>query len=320
MAVHHFRSRETLLEFWRQRRGYLLNNFKNCLHETGCDNYRYNPPGMSYTRMGFDTPEDVLAQIGRQDQGWYSCPTCNPHLSIGAAQSPSTRAHLAEASPSRSGDPATRAATHVARQSAGADLGQVIAVIREVGRRAPRFSTGLTEADDLVYSNPFAFLLACSLDRGARSENIWRIPYFIQRDLGHLDPSRLAAMNSEDARALLERLPTRPRYLGDAVDTIREVAILVAGTFEGQAERIWIGQPVRRVLATLLAIRGIGPGIAHMTINLLHRYGLAEFDPGDLRDIDVKPDVHVERVFMRSRVGGQRVVDMLSGEQLPRIC
>jgi hydrogenase expression/formation protein HypE len=29
---------------------------------------------------------------------------------------------------------------------------------------------------------------------------------------------------------------------------------------------------------------------------------------------------HPGRVYMRSRIGGQRVVDMLSGEQLPRIC
>ncbi len=29
---------------------------------------------------------------------------------------------------------------------------------------------------------------------------------------------------------------------------------------------------------------------------------------------------HPRRVVIRSRIGGQRVVDMLSGEQLPRIC
>ena len=29
---------------------------------------------------------------------------------------------------------------------------------------------------------------------------------------------------------------------------------------------------------------------------------------------------HPGRVFMRSRIGGTRIVDMLSGEQLPRIC
>ena len=31
-------------------------------------------------------------------------------------------------------------------------------------------------------------------------------------------------------------------------------------------------------------------------------------------------DDHPGRVFLRSRIGGNRVVDMLSGEQLPRIC
>jgi hydrogenase expression/formation protein HypE len=29
---------------------------------------------------------------------------------------------------------------------------------------------------------------------------------------------------------------------------------------------------------------------------------------------------HPKQVFMRSRIGGLRIVDMLSGEQLPRIC
>jgi hydrogenase expression/formation protein HypE len=31
-------------------------------------------------------------------------------------------------------------------------------------------------------------------------------------------------------------------------------------------------------------------------------------------------DEHPGRVYLRSRIGGMRVVDMLSGEQLPRIC
>ena len=31
-------------------------------------------------------------------------------------------------------------------------------------------------------------------------------------------------------------------------------------------------------------------------------------------------DDHPGRVFMRTRIGGERIVDMLTGEQLPRIC
>ncbi|MEW5719182.1 MAG: hydrogenase expression/formation protein HypE, partial [Chloroflexota bacterium] len=29
---------------------------------------------------------------------------------------------------------------------------------------------------------------------------------------------------------------------------------------------------------------------------------------------------HPGKVYLRSRIGGMRVVDLLSGEQLPRIC
>ena len=31
-------------------------------------------------------------------------------------------------------------------------------------------------------------------------------------------------------------------------------------------------------------------------------------------------DDHPGRVYMKTRIGGERIVDMLSGEQLPRIC
>jgi hydrogenase expression/formation protein HypE len=31
-------------------------------------------------------------------------------------------------------------------------------------------------------------------------------------------------------------------------------------------------------------------------------------------------DDHPGRVFMKTRIGGERIVDMLAGEQLPRIC
>ena len=31
-------------------------------------------------------------------------------------------------------------------------------------------------------------------------------------------------------------------------------------------------------------------------------------------------DQHAGKVFMETRIGGHRIVDMLAGEQLPRIC
>ncbi len=70
---------------------------------------------------------------------------------------------------------------------------------------------------------------------------------------------------------------------------------------------MWEGRAPRDVLRTLRRIRGVDT-IANMTVNLLHRYLGVDFGFDELRDIDVKPDVHVERVFKRTglmdRAGG----------------
>jgi hypothetical protein len=72
-----------------------------------------------------------------------------------------------------------------------------------------------TEAHELVRTNPFAFLLAASLDRGTKAEIIWTLPYWLKQALGHLDPCRIARMSEGDIRAVLERLPKKPRYIND---------------------------------------------------------------------------------------------------------
>jgi len=43
------------------------------------------------------------------------------------------------------------------------------------------------EAAPIIFSDPFAFLLACSLDRGTKAEVVWTIPYDLTQALGGLD-------------------------------------------------------------------------------------------------------------------------------------
>lgn len=78
MAVHHFTSQGQLRSFFRAGRGFVLNHYRNCLHRITCDAYVYNPPGLNYTKTGFDTSQDVLNHLGRR--GWYPCPLCNPRV------------------------------------------------------------------------------------------------------------------------------------------------------------------------------------------------------------------------------------------------
>jgi endonuclease III len=173
----------------------------------------------------------------------------------------------------------------------------------------PRFSTGNLAADELVYSDAFAFLLACCLDRGRPSEIIWAIPYHLKLELGHLDPNRVAELSVPSIHQTLERLPERPRYMHDAPHTVQQLARIIATEFGGRPEALWEGRSARDVLRTLRRIRGVDT-IANMTVNLLHRYLGVPLTLDDLRAVDVKPDVHVERVFVRcglSPAAGQAV-------------
>ncbi len=132
-----------------------------------------------------------------------------------------------------------------------------------------------------------------------QSEIIGRIPYYLKRELGHLDPVRIAEMSLEVIRNALERLPQKPRYMHEAPNTVSELAEIIARDFGGRPESLWEGRSPRDIIRTLRRIRGVDT-IANMTVNLLHRYLDVEFRLEDLCHIDVKPDVHVERVFYRT--------------------
>jgi endonuclease III len=294
MTAHHFATREELHAFWKAGRGYLLNNYKNCLHRTDCETYSHNPPGMTYTRRGFDTEVDVLRRLGPEGKNWYSCPTCNSHIDINAASDSAVTTRVTQAPEAQS----VVSVVQASQQTEG-NSDQLIDVICKFGRTVPRFTTGLAAADDLVYSDGFAFLMACSLDRGTRSEVIWKIPYYLKDELGHLNPVRVVQMSIEEIRQTIQRLPVKPRYTNDAPYTILQLAQIITTEFGGRAELLWEGRSPQEIVATLRRIRGIDT-IAHMTVNLLHRYLGVAFSVKELHDIDVKPDVHVERVFLRT--------------------
>jgi endonuclease-3 len=153
------------------------------------------------------------------------------------------------------------------------------------------------EARELVRTNPFAFLLAASLDRGTKTEIIWTLPYCLQQALGHLDPCYIAQMSEDDMRALLEQLPKKPRFINDAPRTIVSLARMVCDEFHGEATRLWDGRTASETMKKFQEIPGVGPGIATMLVILLERLGMVQFS--DPYNIPVKPDTHVIRVMVR---------------------
>ena len=178
---------------------------------------------------------------------------------------------------------------------------EIVAALRRHGKERQQSDRASLpkEVGDLIYTNPFAFLVGVAFDRGMPWQKAWEIPYLIDQK-GQLEASSLAAMEQPDLQCLLESLHIRPRYgCAAGARTLSDAAKLVMRfDADGDAGAVWDGVSPLEVQRRLESVYGIGPGIAHMAIRIL-RDDWGQFK-GQEHEIDVKPDVHVMRVFKRT--------------------
>jgi hypothetical protein len=158
------------------------------------------------------------------------------------------------------------------------------------------FPVMVSEAAEIVTSNPYAFSMATCLDRGTKADIIWTIPYDIKKKLGHLDPYLFYEMSLEELAALFKSLPRRPRYVNDAPRTVQDLTLIVVEECGGDAARIWTGKRASEVKRTFQSIYGVGDGIANMAVLLIEQAFPIRFNDLDRPRMDIKPDVHTKRV------------------------
>jgi uncharacterized HhH-GPD family protein len=169
--------------------------------------------------------------------------------------------------------------------------------LTETVHRSELFPTYDPEASELVGTNPYAFALALSLNRQAKAERIWMIPFELREELGHLDPARIARMSLEELDRVFRRLPHKPRFVNDAPKTVKELSTLVVRRFDGDAARIWKGRSATDVTSTFEEIHGVGPQIANLSVLLLeYRYGVRFPDHSKM---DIEADALTCRVLHR---------------------
>jgi endonuclease-3 len=159
------------------------------------------------------------------------------------------------------------------------------------------FPTVVPEAEPLIQNDPYAFILAVCLDRGAKAEVIWTVPYDIKNDLGHLDPQLIHQMSLEELGKLINRLPRKPRYTNAAPRTIKEITRIVVEECDGDAANLWRDKRAADVDRTLQSIYGVGEGIANMGVLLIEKGFGVRFS--DRTRMDIKSDVHTMRVAYR---------------------
>lgn len=172
----------------------------------------------------------------------------------------------------------------------------------ELARSIPAeslFPAKSKEAAGLIISDPYAFLIACCLDRGIKADIIWSIPYAMKSALGHLNPGKIGSMSLADIQNLLNSLAYRLRYIRDAPFTIRDLTMIVTEECHGLAEKVWEEKSALEVKRTLMSIHGVGPGIANMTVLLIEKAFPYRFKDLDRKRMDIKPDVHTRRVLFR---------------------
>lgn len=151
----------------------------------------------------------------------------------------------------------------------------------------------------LIREDPFAFLLAASVDRGMVAETAWRLPTKLKAALGHLDPAKIAKLTPEEMQDVLRGIDGKPRYLTAAARTLVHVADAVVHEYDGDARNLWRDQSAASIKSRMERFYGVGPGIAAMVVILLDVLNEVTLDAEDYAGMDPKPDVHVKRVFAR---------------------
>jgi endonuclease III len=181
-------------------------------------------------------------------------------------------------------------------------LSQLVVALRNIGQRieiAEFFPAVIPGASAFAVSNPYAFLVASCLDRGTKSEIIWTIPFDLNQELGHLDARAVAAMPLAELDAVFKTLPRKPRYLNDAAQTILGLSRLIVDDYAGDARHFISSCTAEEFQIRLKSLKGVGPGIASMTVQLVLRVYGPLFRSIDLSKLDIKPDVHTRRVLYR---------------------
>lgn len=187
---------------------------------------------------------------------------------------------------------------------------------RKVARALLRYSRTMEERvkpiDKVRRFRPSAantFLVGVMFDRSVEAERAWEAAEWFNDCLG--DPEDVTALWKELVTMERKRLLgfLRYGYGGSAFHRhyrtfarqLPKAASLIIKEFGGDPRRLWRAQRnIQQVRENLEKIPGIGPALSRMAVlNLARNYGLLG-GRAALAELDIKPDIHVMRVFKRA--------------------
>jgi len=154
------------------------------------------------------------------------------------------------------------------------------------------------EANDLILSDPFAFLLAVIFDQGINAERAWAAPLQLKRALGGLKPD-IIAKNEELVRKAIQGPPSLHRFKNKLARWVVSAADRVVKDYAGSVQKMWSDEPTAQELqGRFRQFEGIGQKKAAMAVEILNRDFRVRVNA--LSGSDIAYDVHVRRVFLRT--------------------
>jgi len=146
---------------------------------------------------------------------------------------------------------------------------------------------------------PHAFVLACAMERGGKSERAWLIPYIFKEKLdGDFSITKLGSVSPAEVKQIMAGPPAIHRFPELMSKVFYAAVHRISSVYDGDASRLWRGEPFgAMVVYKFLEFEGIGPKIANMAANTLVREYKIRF--ADYQFLDISADVHVRRVFGR---------------------
>ena len=196
---------------------------------------------------------------------------------------------------------------HAARQAIAAALLRYGSTLEPGNAEAAPDFTPNAEANELVRTDAFAFLTAVLFDQGIPAERAWTAPHQLRQRIGHLNPAQIIS-NPEAVRRAIQMQPKLHRYVEKMPRWLVGAARRVQQNYRGDASAIWSDRPSAVELQRRLSeFNGIGQKKAAMAVEILNRDLGVPVDR--MAGSDVAVDVHVRRVFLRSRLADRDAPD-----------
>ena len=95
------------------------------------------------------------------------------------------------------------------------------------------------EANRLLGEDPLALLIGFALDQQVTVQHAFNGPWELRRRIGHLDPTRIAAMDPAELERVFRERPALHRYPASMAGRVAALCRVIVDTYDADGSRIW---------------------------------------------------------------------------------